>query len=420
VKRNLHNDEGGQALIMTALCMIVLLGFVGFAVDAGLYYHTRTNLHKVADAAAIAGAADIYWSTVGQGDWHQAALDSAAVNGVPDGVAGAHVDPHLGSVIHPGSDTVEVIVTVPEARYFSKIFSPTSTQNVSARAAAGLGQGNPCIYAMGHGKKNDGIIINGTGGKGALNMPNCGVSDNTDLDLNGNSTMITAKYISVAGTDSGSCNTDPADGSKICTVPDGKTHTSPISDPLAGISPPSQPSAATCTGVLTGKGTNATCTYTNLPVPSGSYNNLTVRGTSTFSGLYWINGTLDVSTSSTTKSIATFYVGPAGDVTSLNAYLEAPSGGVVGTWSPTGCDGVLLWYRGVGGSKGLVYSPTDSPNLTGILYLPNDSITFGGNTAAVFNTAIIASNYTINGAVTINGYVMSGGPNPFSSAVLVE
>ena len=51
-------DDKGQVLVLTALCMTMLLGFMAFAVDMGLLFHTKRNIQIAADAAAIAGALD--------------------------------------------------------------------------------------------------------------------------------------------------------------------------------------------------------------------------------------------------------------------------------------------------------------------------------------------------------------------------
>ena len=48
--------EEGFFLIVVALMLIILLGFVALAVDTGVLYSARTDVQEVADAAAMAGA----------------------------------------------------------------------------------------------------------------------------------------------------------------------------------------------------------------------------------------------------------------------------------------------------------------------------------------------------------------------------
>jgi Tfp pilus assembly protein PilX len=48
--------EEGFALVVVALLLIVLIGFVALAVDTGVLYGARTSAQEIADAAAMAGA----------------------------------------------------------------------------------------------------------------------------------------------------------------------------------------------------------------------------------------------------------------------------------------------------------------------------------------------------------------------------
>ena len=77
--------DRGQALVLTAVCMMCLMGFLGLATDAGLLLRDKVNLQKVADAAAVAGAAQL---PTGSLSYITAAQDSAAQNGVTNGTNG--------------------------------------------------------------------------------------------------------------------------------------------------------------------------------------------------------------------------------------------------------------------------------------------------------------------------------------------
>ena len=56
--------ERGQALVLFALALGVLLGFTALAVDVGIFLHQRRDLQNDADAAALAGAAYLPNATV--------------------------------------------------------------------------------------------------------------------------------------------------------------------------------------------------------------------------------------------------------------------------------------------------------------------------------------------------------------------
>ncbi len=49
--------ENGQTLVWVALAMVVLLAFVGLAIDGGAVYAERRRMQNAADAGALAGAA---------------------------------------------------------------------------------------------------------------------------------------------------------------------------------------------------------------------------------------------------------------------------------------------------------------------------------------------------------------------------
>jgi Flp pilus assembly protein TadG len=51
--RRIHADEGGQTVVLVALLFVVLLGFVGLAIDGGRFYAERRFLQNAVDAAAL-------------------------------------------------------------------------------------------------------------------------------------------------------------------------------------------------------------------------------------------------------------------------------------------------------------------------------------------------------------------------------
>src|SRR3954452_21991698 len=52
-------DESGQAIVLSAVWMIVLLGMAGLVIDVGSWYRAQRNLQSDADAAALAGAQEL-------------------------------------------------------------------------------------------------------------------------------------------------------------------------------------------------------------------------------------------------------------------------------------------------------------------------------------------------------------------------
>ena len=57
-----RGSQQGQAIVLVALMIVVLFGFVGLAIDSGRAYLDRRHLQAAVDAAALA-AAYLYMNT---------------------------------------------------------------------------------------------------------------------------------------------------------------------------------------------------------------------------------------------------------------------------------------------------------------------------------------------------------------------
>jgi Flp pilus assembly protein TadG len=55
-----RNPRAGQTVITVALALVVLLGFVGLAIDVGMMMLARNEVQNAADAAALTGASEFY------------------------------------------------------------------------------------------------------------------------------------------------------------------------------------------------------------------------------------------------------------------------------------------------------------------------------------------------------------------------
>ena len=55
-RQTIKKKEHGQAIILIALAMVVLLGFTALAIDGGMLYSDRRHAQNAADAAALSGA----------------------------------------------------------------------------------------------------------------------------------------------------------------------------------------------------------------------------------------------------------------------------------------------------------------------------------------------------------------------------
>ncbi len=263
----IRNDESGQVLVITVLCMTVLMGFMGLAVDVGLLFRAQRNLQTAADAAAIAGALDYLYNNSST-KATTAAQQASATNGVTQGSNGTVVAVSTPPTHGPNTGSggfVEVVVTQPNPTIFMSTFSQLlggtnfSTVNVSARAVAGApGTSNACVY-----------VLNPTAaqamelqGSFDVSTPKCGVvvdSNNADaLDFTGAGGTLTAGSISVVGGDGGQVG----DAS-----PAPVTGAFPVSDPLNIAGPTTANSG--CTTGASGNTSAATSLTGTISTPVG-------------------------------------------------------------------------------------------------------------------------------------------------------
>jgi hypothetical protein len=150
--------DSGQVLVITALCLVVLLGFLGLATDVGYLRFMKQESQKAADAAAMAGAMEI----VNGGDPTTAAQYDAALNGFTHGTDGVSIavnNPPLSGPNTGESAYVEVIVQDNVPTLFMKVLGRNSG-GVAARAVAALTSGPNCIYSLDPG---DGTLPPGGG-----------------------------------------------------------------------------------------------------------------------------------------------------------------------------------------------------------------------------------------------------------------
>jgi Flp pilus assembly protein TadG len=209
--RSARNEEG-QAMVLTALSLTVLLGFVALATDAGVMLRQKRIAQSVADSAALAGAFEALYegtpSTVTAGMWNAAAKD-ATLNGYTPGTASGvinsangvtlslSVSPNIGVSGFNSTGYVQANVTFNSPTFFMNLFN-LQTMNVSAAAIASDElQASGCFDIQNGGNKADPA---GTmGGSSEVFGISCGVTINGNLDMGGNAN-IDAKYVSASGT----------------------------------------------------------------------------------------------------------------------------------------------------------------------------------------------------------------------------
>ena len=121
-------SDRGYAVVLTALILVPLFGFAGFAVDVGFWYARASSLQKAADAASLAG---VVWQP-DLGSAEAAARDIASQNGFTHGVDGIEV-----LVTDTGANQLQIeIIDTDTDLFFAGLF--LSNVTIGRLATAGI------------------------------------------------------------------------------------------------------------------------------------------------------------------------------------------------------------------------------------------------------------------------------------------
>jgi Flp pilus assembly protein TadG len=240
-------DESGQTTLLAALCIPVLMLFVGLAVDVGTLREGKRHLQFAADAAAIAAGLEIRTcGTTPDCPAMQSAAQSALVE---NGLTGATLLSNCANSTNSGltvtinnpacalgasdpnsgkTNYVEVVVSQQQQTHFASIFGLNNVP-VTVRAEAGRANG-PCIYALDPTGPGAITILVGLGFTSACGVVDESSSPSALVCVLG--AFLSAPSIRVTGGASGLlCGTTPAPitGVKVPNPP----------DPLAYLTAPS-------------------------------------------------------------------------------------------------------------------------------------------------------------------------------------
>ena len=123
-------NERGQAIVLTVLALVVLLGMAALVLDVGAWFHQKRHLQATADAAALAGAQLL---PSNPGGAQTQAVSYGGKNG--GGVAGADV---TVTSSRTANDTISVKAKKTNNGVFSRVLG-VMTVNIAATAKARVG-----------------------------------------------------------------------------------------------------------------------------------------------------------------------------------------------------------------------------------------------------------------------------------------
>ena len=139
----------GQVLVLVALIFLILMGFIGLAIDVGIVFVNYTNLRRAVDAASLAGASK-YRLNVTQAEMEAIAEDFLQLNGVDDAsavVTTCETDPALCPAGEPRK-LVHVIASAPVTLNFISLI-PGVPNNITVTAVI-TGKRNLSVHCCQH------------------------------------------------------------------------------------------------------------------------------------------------------------------------------------------------------------------------------------------------------------------------------
>ena len=380
----LSRDSRGQVLVVTALMLPVVIGFVALALDAGFMFDYRRRSQTAADAGVLGAAMYLAANaSASNTDLETVARQDSAFNGFTHGTTNITVTlnrpPVLSTDYAGNSNYIEVVVSRPTPTFLMGVLGWTS-MTVGASAVAGLSSASGCIYAL---KQDTGVKSLDVSNTKTINAANCDAVGNGKLFVDG---TVNLNSVTAAGAREGSGTINAPAGITVNTG----TY---AADPLAYLANPTE---------CTSWGPDLLLNNTSYTIPGGAeficVNKLETTGTVTLGpGRYHAqNGVFLKAPGSVTGSGVTFFTYNDKMEIIANATLSAPTSGSYA--------GILIFVNRTV-AKEVIIGNDAIINLNGTIYSKTGKILFGGTTTGTITYSILVAGeilFSDDGSVTFN------------------
>ncbi len=409
-----RRSESGQAIVIIALVMIVLLGFAALAIDGSNAYIHRRIAQNAADAGAFGGIYYLSTENPTENDLWAKINDQAEDNGLPDTNAtladtiNANVEAYLttssGSQICKIGDAgdaggvaacngipanavgVETLTTYEFRTAFAQLVGfPTLVASARAVAILELGTGTASGSAIFAGSTTCQNAIDISGSTSAIVG---GIHSNNDITISGQTNNATGSVSYVSAIDPASA------GNKIVydDPTSGATQTTTQSVPVIFNMEDYQSGGAKAVEALAnGEYYNAG----NTKIDAGwlTSNGYLVGG-KLKDGIYYTTDDIDISTSSLTGDAVSF-VSRKQITFSGSSHTLRPYQFDDGTYGPL----AFTDYEGPNKCNTFVIKMSgSSSNWWGVMYAPNGLVEMSGSDNSAAHGAIIANTVKLNGS----------------------
>jgi hypothetical protein len=409
------DGQGGQAIVVAIIALMALLFVVGLAVDAGQLFVAKRTQQDAADAAAFAGAVQLYLGGT-QADARIAAIADATINGYTHGVNQTTVivnsPPTDGNFIGNNSG-VEVIILsqvktaiMPAQSALTRVrargvaaAAPFASQFAIVALEPGAG---PCITVSNTG----GIVVpNGTNLGGAI-QANC---RGTSIDLSGAGGITDALGTNAVGTVANPSRVRPA-GTLTAPAPVQR-------DPFAGFpTPPATPVISASRYTVPPSACNPATPLQPGVYVGGIVNNQTCPTVYLATGAYVLKGGgfFQASSTNTITNV------PNGGAMIFNTHSEyvgdpgtcggilADSGGKFDIYSMTPAQSIpfagMALYQDGACTIPIVIQSNGALNLHGTLYAPTAVLDIQSQSSGTIDAQLVvrAISLSSSGNLTVN------------------
>ena len=368
--RRFIRSRKGNIAIITGLALPVVIGFCGFATETAYWYYRQRDVQGAADLAAFGGAIVLR----GGGTRDQivtASTNDAVTNGwrQASGTITINTPPTSGG--YQNDNSVEVILTEQEDRYFTQIYYGSTKVMVTSRAIVTHTPAGPACF-LGLDKQKPGTVE--FWGNSTAAFTACNVASNSTNVAGfgvGGSANVMVPCVSSAGgsvTDS---------GLTLTSCGSVATYQLPIPDPYATVPPPTWSSCQVLTTAqinsLTDLGTDgATTCYSGVPfVATPIHTSVRLHGTVVISG-----GSFRTN-------------GSSGNLNGTDVMLYLTNNATInmngnGTWDLTAKTtgdyaGLVIFSDRNNAFATNIINGTSSSRITGAIYTPSMETDFLGN-----------------------------------------
>jgi Flp pilus assembly protein TadG len=388
--RLLRDEEGSYLLIMT-LAIPVFIGVASLASEGSLLFYKHRQLQSAIDAAAYSAA--VAYSNNSSADITTQAQAIVASYGFVVGTGNNQVNVPTPTIItnYAGSTNtaIQVTATRPQLPMLSGLWL-SNPINVGASATAiisgsGAGGSGNCMVALGNtatgNNAPDAIQVQGGGGATNINVPGCGVYSNSNDCSKGAFSVSFGGNAKIVAGSLGSVGCIDVFGNANITLPNGGNYTQQdgyVTNPYAGTTMPTSGTTGSCNssqtcspGVYTGTTQLKGGTWTLQPgiyIFEGEFQVGPGGGGTTVNG----TGVTLVFTSATPNTPSSYPSTMLNFDSKANVTLTAPTTGPTAGF-------VLMGDSTMPLNTSFTTAANATVNLTGLVYLPNGALSWGGN-----------------------------------------